>query len=220
MPPLPAVLVEPEEVQFPRLRKRERTRRQLTAAAIAVFSARGVADATIQEIAAAADMTPGTFYNHFDTKAGIVEAVGIWLAVTFCRRVVASSRPRPEGAERTSIGCRRYVWLARVSPAWALLILDVATNSPKLLAELGGYVLADLRVGLRQKAVRVVSEAAAFDLISGTVMQAMRTAAFGLAPPRHDSAVAATILRGLGVAADEALEISRRPLPKIPATAP
>lgn len=214
MPPLPAVLVEPVEVQFPRLRKRERTRRQLTAAAIAVFAARGVADATVQEIAAAADMTPGTFYNHFDTKAAIVEAVGIWLAVTFCRRVVASSRAMPEGTERTSIGCRRYVWLARVSPAWALLILDVATNSPKLLAEISGYVLADLRVGLRQKAVRVVSEAAALDLISGTVMQAMRTAAFGLAPPRHDSAVAATILRGLGVAPDKALAIARRPLPE------
>ena len=76
---------------------------------------------------------------------------------------------------------------------------------------------ADLRLGLKQKRFRVTSEAAAMDLISGTVGQAMRSVALGLAPARHDVAVAATVLRGLGMAADEALAVARRPLPEFPA---
>jgi hypothetical protein len=57
------------------------------------------------------------------------------------------------------------------------------------------------------------------DLINGTVGQAMRTVIMGKAPPRHDSAVAATVLRGLGMAFDAAAEVARRPLPDLPAAA-
>ena len=46
--------------------------------------------------------------------------------------------------------------------------------------------------------------------------QAMRSVALGLAPAKHDIAVAATMLRGLGMAADEALAVARRPLPEFP----
>jgi hypothetical protein len=57
------------------------------------------------------------------------------------------------------------------------------------------------------------------DLINGTVGQAMRTVIMGKAPARHDSAVAATVLRGLGMAADTATEVARRPLPDLPPAA-
>ena len=54
------------------------------------------------------------------------------------------------------------------------------------------------------------------DLISGTFTRAMRSVVLGLAPARHDVAVAATVLRGLGMAADEAVQVARRPLPEFP----
>ena len=66
---------------------------------------------------------------------------------------------------------------------------------------------------MAQKAFRIDSEAAALDLIMGTCTQAMRSIALGLAPPGHDVAVSATVLRGLGMPFAAAEAVARRPLP-------
>jgi AcrR family transcriptional regulator len=216
MTPLPAPLSWSLDGPAERLPKRERTRRQLIAAAIRVFSARSVADATIQEIASAAEMTPGTVYNHFRAKDDVVEAVALWVANTLCRRISDSYDHIRDGAERMAIGNRRYIWLAEQSPAWALLLLDVGAAAPHLMQQVSSDARADLRLGLKQKRFRVVSEAAAMDLINGTISQAMLSVAHGLAPARHDIAAASTVLRGLGMPFDEALEVARRPLPDFP----
>lgn len=213
MPPLPSPLADVLSLAVPGLAKRERTRAQLIAAAIQVFSARGVAGASIQEIAAVAGMTTGTVYNHFRTKDEVVAEVASWLAETLCRRIAESQTPIKQGAERMAIGNRRYIWLAEQSPAWALLLLDVMVEVPALLVRIGGYVLADLRLGIKQKSFRISSEAAAMDLIAGTVMQAMRSVAQGQVPANHGSAVAQMVLRGLGMSSVEAAEVATRPLP-------
>ncbi|SEO28073.1 transcriptional regulator, TetR family [Rhodospirillales bacterium URHD0017] len=200
-----------------RLAKRERTRRQVIAAAIGVLTQRGSALATMQEIAAAADVAPATLYNHFRTKDDLLQGVALHVAETLCRRIAESYAHVRDAAERMAIGNRRYIWLAEQSPGWALLVLDIGLAVPPLAQRVTQDARADLRLGLKQKRFRVASEAAAMDLISGTVSQAMRSVALGLAPARHDVAVAATVLRGLGMAADEALALARRPLPEFPA---
>lgn len=213
--PLPALLGDPAAEAGVRLGKRDRTRRQLIAAAVRVLAARGVAGATIQEIATVAEMTAGTVYNHFRTREEIVEAVALWIAETLCRRIAGSYAHVREAAERMAIGNRRYIWLAQQSPDWALLLLDVGAAAPHLFEKISADALADLRLGVRQKSFRIASEAAAMDLINGTVGQAMRTVAHGRAPARYDSAIAATVLRGLGMAFDTATEIARRRLPDL-----
>ena len=144
-------------------------------------------------------------------------AVALHVAETLCRRIAESYPHVRDAAERMAIGNRRYIWLAEQSPGWALLLLDIGLAVPHLAQQVTQDARADLRLGLKQKRFRVTSEAAAMDLISGTVGQAMRSVALGLAPARHDVAVAATVLRGLGMAADEALQVARRPLPEFPA---
>ena len=185
-------------------------------AAIKVFSARGVAAGTVQEIAGVAGMTTGTVYNHFKTKEEVLREVALRLAATLCTRITESQAGVKEGAERMAIGGRRYAWLAEVAPQWALLMLDVATAAPELLGYIRDYVLADLRLGVKQKAFRIASEEAAMDLINGAGTHAMRTIAMGLAKPSHGADVAACVLRGLGVPHDKAEEIARRPLPDFP----
>jgi hypothetical protein len=54
------------------------------------------------------------------------------------------------------------------------------------------------------------------DLINGTIGQAMRTVARGEVSRQYDSMVAATVLRGLGMNFEEAMEVARRPLPDLP----
>jgi len=214
--PLPAALAESLVLTRPGLLKRERTRLQLVQAAITVFSARGYAGATVQEIAAVAGMTTGTVYNHFKTKEEVASAVALWLADTLCQRISDSQQGVAEGAQRMAIGIQRYIWLAQESPAWALLMLDVSAAAPALVLEIQHYALADMRLAIRQKSFRVPSEAAAMDVLSGSVSQAMRSVAMGGLPAHHGRDVATCLLRAFGMEAGAARDVACRPLPPFP----
>jgi AcrR family transcriptional regulator len=196
--------------------KRERTQSALVRAAVQVFGARGIAAATIQEVAQAAGMTPATVYNHFASKEALLERVGVVLAQSLCRAIAASQAAVPDGAERVVIGLRRYVLLAAESPGWTLLLLDIAAANPRLLKEIEAYPLADLQLAARQKRVKIPSEAAALDVLMGVSTQAMRRVALGDAPAKHDVAIATVVLRALGMDPDEAAAVAKRPLPELP----
>ena len=218
MPGLPAPLAEALAAGAGGLPKRERTRRQLLQAAIGVYMARGVAGATIQEIARVAGVANGTVYNHFETLDEIAHAVSVWMADTLSRRITDSQQAVKEGAERMAIGNRRYLWLAEQSPAWAVMLLEVGAAAPEGLAQIQDYVLADLRLGIKQKAFHVPSEEAALDLINGTVAVGMRRIAMGVAPLRSGpaTAVTTTVLTGLGMMPKQAAAVAARPLPDFP----
>jgi AcrR family transcriptional regulator len=196
-----------------RLPKRERTRRQLIDAAIAMFSEHGVAQTTLQQIAAGAGVTKGTIYNHFETKTEIVGAVALSIAQIIRERSAPARGALDTGAEQMAAGCRRYLGLAQSSPTWALLILDVASIDSTFRETITGYVRTELRRGLRRNEFSVVSEAAALDLIIGATMEGMRRIALGQAHRQHAAAVIASILRGLGVGPARAQRISATPLP-------
>jgi len=65
--------------QSRRERKKAETRERIISAAIEIFSQAGIEHATVDDIAAAADVGKGTIYNYFQTKEEIVVAflVGI-----------------------------------------------------------------------------------------------------------------------------------------------
>jgi AcrR family transcriptional regulator len=48
--------------------KKRRTRQAIRAAAITLFTQQGVEATTVEQIATAADISPRTFFNYFDTK--------------------------------------------------------------------------------------------------------------------------------------------------------
>jgi AcrR family transcriptional regulator len=184
--------------------KRERTRRQIIEAAIEVMAEQGAAKAAVQDIAARAKVTTGTFYNHFTSKAEIVEAVAGWFSTTMLEAAQGTRRAFQTGSERMVDGCRRYLRIARESPPTAMLILDLATTSPRMLEAIGEFVVADLRFGIRQKEFTIFSEQAAVDLVQGYIMLAMRQIASRRMPSSYERSVIATILQGLGLPAQRA----------------
>jgi AcrR family transcriptional regulator len=72
----PESSVPPEQVGSRRARKKERTRREIFAAAIDLFLARGFDGVTIDDICAAADVARGTFFLHFPTKDALLSEYG------------------------------------------------------------------------------------------------------------------------------------------------
>ena len=217
MKPLPDILRSRDAPR--RLPKRERTRRHIIAASIAVFSEHGTAETTMVQIADEAGVTTGTIYNHFKTKTDIVRAVAVSIAETIRERSAPARATLATGAEQIAAGCRRYLGLARSSPAWAIVILDVASVDPTFRKTIGGFVRTELRRGLRQKEFTLVGEAAALDLVIGATMEGMRRIALGAAGMQHAAAVTAAILRGLGVNPAKARTLATRPMPLFGATA-
>lgn len=132
-----------------RERKKQQTRQRLIEAALRLFQEQGYDDTTVEQIAAAADVAKGTFFNYFETKEAILPALAAW------RLCELEEALLPEhGAPASPV--------ARIKLALRLVAQDPLSN-PVLMRRLfaaGGY----------QKTVNPVHALA--DLLAGQVRQA------------------------------------------------
>jgi len=67
-----------EETLSRRERKKQETRLQLIKAALGLFREHGYDATTVEQIADAADVAKGTFFNYFETKEAILPALVEW----------------------------------------------------------------------------------------------------------------------------------------------
>ena len=79
-----------------RERKKDRTRRTLQAEAVRLFAAKGFEATTIEEIAAAAEVAPRTFFRYFPTKEDVV----FWAEHQPALAGHLAARPADEPAEQ------------------------------------------------------------------------------------------------------------------------
>ena len=194
---------------------RERTRDLLLDAAVRVFARKGAGAAAIHEIAAEAGVANGTFYNYFRTREALLEATSLRLARRLHEAIGVSRAAVDDPAERMAIGSRRFVLQAEQDPVWAAALLRVwhTTATPKVTA--ADPLLADLRGGRRRRRFHFADEKVALDLVQGTVIAGMRSVLDGRPAAAHASAIAAVILRGLGMTPADADAIAARPLPPL-----
>lgn len=202
---------KPESAPLTRLRAR--TRELLIDAALELFGERRMRVPAIHEIAAQAGVATGTFYNYFRTREELLESAIVERAERLQKDIVGSYAAVADPAEQVAIGTRRFILQAESEPMWAGGLLRVWGSTPDVLSPMLAPVLANLRAGRRQGRFTYRDEAAAADLAVGTVAAAMVRVVAHRADDEAATAVAALILRGLGIRAAEADEIASRPLP-------
>ena len=195
-------------------RVRAFTRTLLIDAALALFGRKGMRVPAIHEIAAQANVATGTFYNYFRTREELLEAAVVERSERLQREIVDGYRCLRDPAERVSVGCRRFMLQAETEPLWAAGLVRIWSTTPELLIRTLAPVLADLRAGRRAGRFVYRRESAAVDLLVGAAAAGIRSVLDGSPARRHGAAVAALILRGLGVRAAAAEAIARRPLPE------
>jgi AcrR family transcriptional regulator len=217
---IPALGREPRGAR----RKRE-TRDKLLRSAYRHMAERGVDGVAINEITEAADVGFGSFYNHFDSKDAVYEAVFQIVFEEFgtaLDRLVANVE---DPAERIGICVRQTLARARKEPLWGRFLLREGYRPEALTRGLGARLLRDVQSGIAQKRFKVTDPLMAVIVAGGTVMGSVaaglmiergRAAAFeqlGLGTEKIPERAAAVLLQGLGLSAREAAKIAHRALP-------
>jgi len=197
-------------------RRREQTRRQLLDAARALFARQGVENTRINEITEAADVGFGSFYNHFDSKEAIVEAV-VGEAVTAQGDAVASvTADLDDPAEVVAAAHRYFVNLARNDPEWGWLLIRLDASQKIGLRALGPFARRDLERGIRAGRFGVPNKRVALLAAGGALLGVMGDVLDGRAPKDADRHHAEGVLRMFGLSAAEAAEVARRSMPQVP----
>ncbi|MGE4653438.1 MAG: TetR/AcrR family transcriptional regulator [Myxococcota bacterium] len=107
-PPTSTLLSDAQDRPGRRERRKREVRQRIYDCARALFLENGVANTTVEQIAAAADVVPATFFNHFQSKqallgllAGeVVDAIEVLIAEHF--PTAGSTREQLEGFARAA----------------------------------------------------------------------------------------------------------------------
>jgi AcrR family transcriptional regulator len=194
-------------------RRREATRGKLIEAATALFARQGVDSTRIQEITDEADVGFGSFYNHFESKEALVEAVFETTVAAQGAALDALTSGLEDPAEVIAVAHRYFVRLARTEPAWALLLIRLDVSHNIVREALTPFARRDLRRGIKDGRLTVPHEGVALVEAGGAMLTVMRAVLDGRAPKNADVFHAEGVLRLLGLPAGDAAEVARRPLP-------
>ena len=195
-------------------RRRERTRTQLVDAARKLLARQGIDNTRINEITDEADVGFGSFYNHFESKEAIVEAVLAEAVAAQGEAIDAATASLDDPAEVVAAAHRSLLNLARNDPDWGWLVirLDLSLS----LRSLGPFARRDLERGIKAGRFRVPDKRVALFATGGALLGVMRDVLDETAPRDADRHHAEGVLRMLGLTAEDAAEVARRPLPKLP----
>lgn len=191
-------------------RKRARTREQLVDAGMAMLAANTLADASILELATAAGVSNGTFYNYFQTRDELVEAVAFRLSEQIAGQLREEFTGVDDPAERVVIAARTFMQRALQEPVFGWALLRLMGSMPNISEAIRQSVLLDIREGIAKGRFRVSSEAAALDLVLGTLMLGIRSLLEQRESVQHVAAIGEISLVGLGMPLDEARAVVSR----------
>jgi AcrR family transcriptional regulator len=190
--------------------RRARSRKQLIEAARRLFSTRPLKSIAVRQVASAAGLAKGTFYAHFQSLDELWAA----LAKDLARELVLSLEPvtsrRADPLERIAIGCAAFVERAFDDPAWGAMAARGMRTFPDVSGAARLRFAKDLREAARQGRLSTLSPEVGFDLIVGSVSQAMRSASEGKLAPSEASSIVAGIIRSLGAPAEQANRITAK----------
>jgi AcrR family transcriptional regulator len=191
-----------------RLPKRERTRAKLIAAGLEVLARRGEA-LTAADVVAEAEVSNGTFYNHFEDRDAFLHS----LATESLRALTAASAEATAGEDpawRFAVATAQALITAQAKPLWARAVLRLAEWGEPPQEELAHYLRTDLREGFEGGRFRFGDDTITMDMIVGTLMATLRRmiATKGEAPP--PSLTIKRLLELLGLAPEDAETLSIR----------
>ncbi len=179
-------------------RKRRQTRRRLLTAGTEVLAERGPGNVSAAEIATAAGVAIGTFYNHFPSVDDFIDAVAhdLGRGIEIGSDTLADIEHDP--ARRVVIGVLQLLRMAEDDPASAAAFATLAAVRPDFRARVRGIVGQAIRDGIDAGRFEVAPGESTTNAVLGTTLQAVRSRLLGETDRTDAPEVARLVLRVLG----------------------
>lgn len=185
-------------------------------AARQILAESGDTSASIQTIAERADVGFGSFYNHFDSKAELFETAVIDAFEEFGQAFDERLTGIDDPAELLAAGFRLSARMADSHPELMQVLRRRGLGHIHSGNGLARRALRDLQVGIASgRFTTTLDPVVALTALGGTLLSLVE---LRFARPEVDGDEAAVnlaemVLRMLGLPADDAHEVARRPLP-------
>lgn len=199
-----------------RERKQAETRRRLIEAARTQLSAGGLESVTITSVTERADVAQGTFYNYFESRDAVIDAVIFESVERLGQRLDALTAGMADAAEIYSFSLRHLMSTAVSDPAWGWVMIRLGIAHETLLKTLGPRATRDLQIGIDSGRFAIPDVELAAAMTFGSLLSAMHEYLEGSHRDDVAARYAEFLLRMVGIPAQEAAEIVTRPLPPLP----
>ena len=209
-----ATRATPEEPPTRGARRRAETRARLLEAARTVFAGKGVDATAIAEITELADVGFGSFYNHFDSKDAIAEAVLSEALDAQGAIVDALTDDLEDPAEVVAVAHRYFIRQAQSDPNLGWLLVRLDSTHRVMSRSLGSRARRDVERGVASGRFTVADPEVGFLQTTGALLLVMRAVLDGGLGPDADSRHAEGVLRVLGLTSEEATAVGSRALPQ------
>ena len=190
-----------------------KTRLRLLQSALGVLAVKGPDATVIDDVIVAAGMSRGTFYNHFKTTGELLLA----LATAMSDEVLGVVDPLvltfEDPVHRFSAGTRLYMQMAMRYPTWGRFISSIGSRVATRGQLIDQYLTRDVTAAIRKKRVVVTDPLVARDIVLGSIFYGIETMLTEPTHEHHAEELVATFLRGMGISAKEAKQISLMHLP-------
>ena len=195
--------------------RRERTRRKLLAAAMAVFAEKGTDTPLIEDFIAAAGVARGTFYNYFSTTQELLDAVTAELSDAILANNDKAVLRIADPLQRIACGSLMYMHFGVDVPSWGVFVVRTGFRSEATGKLADVYLPRDLELARKAGQVSYPSLHAARDLIVACVNHAILSVNSGGLPREHLRQMLALGLRSVAVPPALADELSQMPVPEV-----
>lgn len=194
-------------------RRREQTRARLVDAATTLIARQGVERTRINEITELADVGFGSFYNYFESKDAIVNAVLSETAAAHAEAIVTATSAADDPAEVISVAHRHFVRLAVADPKLAAVAVELVFTNRAIADSLRPFAREDLKRAAEAGRLDIPDLEVALHATGGALQGTIRGVLEGDLGEDADVAHAALVLRMLGLKPAEADEIANRDFP-------
>ena len=199
-----------------RERKAEETRRRLLEATREQMAEGGPESITIQSITAKADIGQGTFYNYFESRDAVIDAVILDMVETLGQRLDVLTHGMSDAAEIYSFSTRHLMHTAVSDPVWGWLVVRLGIAQEGLIGALGPRASRDIQIGVDSGRFTVEDVSIASAMTFGSLLSVMQAYLQSDRKSDPSELYAENLLRMVGISPTEAHEIANRPLPTLP----
>ena len=198
--------------------KKQKTRQRLVEAAKALVFSVPHEKISIQDITSKANVGLGTFYNYFDTKQAVFEAVLDDMRSAFQARLTEVRKPLKDPATIISVTLQYCFREAQDNDDWRAFVAYSGLQGEYFLLQDESQCLADIRIGAQGGRFKVEDVNFCSSLIMGMFRHVTREIAQGRLTRSAMSETTRYILKMLGIPDLVAKALTQSPLPPVAAS--